>query len=223
MEIIDFTIPLYDGLKMLPNFPACAIKKFLSHQESKERYSPPCQGCQVNIISVVDHLGTHVDAPIHFLPDGEDIAHLAVDSYMCRAKVVDLSDKEDSVAIGRKMLETACEKAQVNAQNDEILLLRCTKTTWEQPGYLQVKTLAEDAADFIVEKGFKAVGIDCMAVDCLEDMRRPVHLKLLSHRVLIIEGLQNLEQVPPTGCQFIALPLKIQGGSGSPVRAIGVI
>lgn len=221
--IIDLSIPLYNNLKMLETFPACTINDFFSYEGTRERYLPPCQGCKVSLISLVDHIGTHVDSPAHFIIGGKDISQVAVDSYMGEAIFIDLSEKSDETPIGREMLLAALEKVRDNINRGKILLLKCTKKKWDEEGFLKVNTLTEEAASLIVEYGFKAVGLDCLSVDCLRDMRRPAHMKLLSNEVLVIEGLANLEQIDKIKCQFIALPLKLQNASGSPVRAICII
>jgi kynurenine formamidase len=218
MMIIDLSVPIYNGLKM-GTFPAVEVKDHFTYADTKTKYLPPCQGCKVCHFSTIDHVGTHVDAPIHFIIGGKDISQVPVDAYMGDAIFVDLSEKSNDTPISGKMLSKALNKIQCSMKG-KILLIRCTRTKWNEDGWLDVNTLTEEAADLIIECGFKAVGIDCLAVDCMKDMRRPVHMKLLSKEIVAIEALANMEQINKTQCKFIALPLKIQNGSASPVRAI---
>ncbi|MHC1693520.1 MAG: cyclase family protein [Sphaerochaetaceae bacterium] len=221
--IIDLTIPLKDGLKMLGTFPPVAIKDFFTFENTRDRYVPPCQGCKTTLISLIDHIGTHVDSPVHFISGGKDISQLPVDAYMGDAVFLDVSEKDHSEAITADMLRKHFAQLNLIVNPGKILLLRCTRKKWSEEGFLTVHTLSEDAAYLIVHMGFKAVGIDCMAVDSLEDLRRPAHMVLLSHEVVIIEGLNNLWEIGSSECHFIALPLKLEGASGSPVRAICIV
>lgn len=220
--VIDLSIPLYNDMKMFDIFPACKIGDYFSYENTKERYLPPCQGCKTTLIAMVDHTGTHVDSPAHFIKGGKDISQLPVDAYMGAAIFVDLSEKPDEMPVSKEMLVEALDKFSCS-MSDKILLIRCSKKRWDDDGFLKVNTLTEEAAGLIIQHGFKAVGIDCMSVDCLDDMRRPVHMKLLSNEIVLIEGLANMEQIKSCQCQFLALPLKLQNASGSPVRAICIV
>lgn len=220
--VIDLSIPLHNDMKMLDVFPACEISDYFSYESTKERYLQPCHGCKTTLIAMVDHTGTHVDSPAHFIKGGKDVSQLPVDAYMGDAIYIDMSDKADETPISKELLTSALEKIKF-AKSGKILLIKCSKKRWNEDGFLEVNTLTEEAADLIIEYGFKAVGIDCMCVDCMSDMRRPVHMKLLSKDIVIVEGLANMEQISNTQCQFIALPLKLQNASGSPVRAICIV
>jgi len=83
--------------------------------------------------------------------------------------------------------------------------------------------VAMDAAEYLIEKSVAAIGVDTISPDTHEAMRtNPIHPLVLEKQVLIIENLTNLDQLPDFFL-FVALPLKIKGGSGSPVRAVAFV
>jgi kynurenine formamidase len=73
-----------------------------------------------------------------------------------------------------------------------------------------------------VERGAALVGCDTLAIDAAGSEESPAHHALLGNEVYIVENLNNLGALPPF-CLFVALPLKIRGGSGSPVRAVALV
>jgi kynurenine formamidase len=82
--------------------------------------------------------------------------------------------------------------------------------------------LSGEAAEYLVGKGVSLVGCDTLAIDATVSTENPAHYTLLGAEVYIVENLKNLERLPPF-CLFLALPLKIEGGSGSPVRAVALV
>jgi kynurenine formamidase len=82
--------------------------------------------------------------------------------------------------------------------------------------------LSGEAAEYLVERGVSLVGCDTVSVDATVSGENPAHYALLGNEVCIVENLKNLERLPPF-CLSLALPLKIKGGSGSPVRAVALV
>lgn len=218
--ILDMTMPLSDGLKLLGSFPSVSITDFFGYDATKERYLPPCTGCKVEKVTLVTHVGTHADAPAHFVRGGDTMDTVDLEKYMGEAVLLDLSDRPQEQPVDGRLLNAALKRAGIENGTNKILLLRLTKKLWNEPGFTEVKGLTEEAAQIVVDYGFKCVGIDTMCVDCLEDMRRPVHMRLLSKGIVVVEGLVNMDQIPGRDCWFCALPLKLLGSGGSPVRAI---
>ena len=88
--------------------------------------------------------------------------------------------------------------------------------------------LARSAVDYLASKPIRAIGVesfdpDWVDLDDLASARFPTHRTFLPKGILVIENLTNLDRIPGTRCQIIALPLKIKGASGSPVRVVAVV
>lgn len=221
--LIDLTIQLENNLKMFDFFPPVIIEDYFDHESTKDRYSEPCQGSKVSRISTIDHIGTHVDAPVHFIPGGKDISQCSVDSIFGPAVYIDVSEKGEENPLSLNVFKKFQDQQNIKIKEGDIVIIKCTKKKWNDKGFMNSPSLLLDTAKYLVEKKVKAVGVDLMAVDCLDDMSRPVHLELLGHEVLAIEGLNNLEKIPTGRFTFIALPLFLKGASASPIRAIAVI
>ena len=82
--------------------------------------------------------------------------------------------------------------------------------------------LSGEAAEYLVGKNVSLVGCDTLAIDATVSTKNPAHYALLGKEVYIVENLNNLDRLPPF-CHFLALPLKIRDGSGSPVRAVALV
>lgn len=156
------------------------------------------------------HTGTHADAPFHFDNDAPTIEQLDVNIYVGRARMVDVTGL---AAIGREELEV------LELDGVERLLLKTAKTVNEEQFPTQIPVLRENIGAFLQEKGIFLIGVDHPSVDALDSKDLPAHHALYRHGVHILENLL-LQDVTPGDYELIALPLKIQGADGSPVRAV---
>ena len=160
------------------------------------------------------HSGTHVDAPLHFLADGADVTQLALDVLIGPARVAVLPTVE---AITARDLEG------LNLPNDTQRLLLRTRNSeeWRQGAREFRKdfvALTADAAQWVVERGLRLIGVDYLSVQRFDDGPQ-THITLLEAHVVILEGL-NLANVEPGCYDLIALPLKLSGGDGAPARVV---
>jgi kynurenine formamidase len=92
-----------------------------------------------------------------------------------------------------------------------------------QPYLRDYPGLSKEAAEYLVNKGVKLVGSDTPSIDSYADPEEKAHRVLLPRRVLILENAKGLDLLPPRGALLMALPLKIKGGTGSPVRAVAFV
>ena len=94
---------------------------------------------------------------------------------------------------------------------------------WRTPSYFEGHPfLTADAAEFLVHCGVVLVGIDSYNIDDTADNLRPVHTALLGHGIPIVEHMTGLEQLPPQGFRFFAVPVQIKGFGSFPVRAFAM-
>ncbi|MFF2754839.1 arylformamidase [Psychrobacillus sp. NPDC058041] len=156
------------------------------------------------------HTGTHADAPFHFDNDAPTIEQLDVNIYIGRARVVDMTGFD---FIGKEELEA------VELDGVERLLLKTTEKTCVEHFPPKIPVLKENIGAFLQGKGIFLIGVDHPSVDALDDKELSTHHALYQHGVHILENLL-LQDVSPGDYELIALPLKIQGADGSPVRAV---
>lgn len=190
-------------------------------------------------ICTPEHGGTHLDAPLHFSAAGLPTDRVPLKRLMGPAVVIDVSEK---AATDRNYLLSAddvhaFEKQHGRIASGTIVLLR---TGWSRywpdaktylgddtPGdasHLTFPSYGEGAARLLVEERKVAVlGVDTASADFGKSKDFVVHRIAAAANVSNLENLTNLDQLPPTGALVMALPMKIAGGSGGPVRVVALV
>lgn len=172
----------------------------------------------VSRIDLSVHSGTHMDAPFHFFSGAETIDRIPLDRCMGPARLIDLRGIAAGAEIRREHLRTRLD-APLRAQ--AAILHTGWSKQWGAPRYFSDHPcLAADAAQFLVDCGVQLVGVDMPSVDRAP---YPAHQILLRAGVPIVENLTNLDAIGADLFRIVVLPLKLAGGDGSPVRAVGVI
>ena len=189
---------------------------------------------QSTVLTVACHAYTHVDAPVHFLPGDRDIASMPVDQWMGEAALVDLTHLGDNGEVTAAELDAHAG----HVRRGDIALLR---TDWPRKVSVESEKFWRDApytgrsaCDWLVRRGVKAVGYDyppdyTVRTSIFEPGVQLTPEQCTTHHVFfpagvtVIEYLANLDQVGVARCRFIALPLRIEGADGSPVRAIALV
>lgn len=192
-----------------------------------------------NSLCTPEHGGTHLDAPIHFAERGRTVAEIPLEQLVAPAVVIDVSSKASADRNYRLSAQDvrSFEKQHGPIARGTIVLLR---TGWSRhwpdaraylgddtPGdasKLSFPSYGVDAAKQLVEeRGVAALGIDTASIDYGRSTDFMVHRIAGAHNVPGLENLTNLDQLPPRGAVVIALPMKIEGGSGGPLRAIAMV
>ncbi len=206
-QIIDLSQTLYHGLRGV---------EIHSHTQIAT------EGYNTTNLNLYSHAGTHMDAPLHFLPEGATIDQWNLQKCVGPALVIDLAHKAPNSLITVEDMATYAERIGPGAR----LLLR---TDWDAhtalPDYrTHFPRITRELAHWFVARGVWLVGVQTPSVASLADRDelRDVHQILLRGSIVIVESLINLNQLPAT-VTFVALPLKVQGGDGSPVRAIALL
>ena len=199
---IDITLPLSKEIAVWPGDTPFSFEVVHTKQQTGS----------VNIgqITASVHTGTHADAPFHFNNSADTIEKLNINNYIGAAKVVDVTGLD---LIGREELEG------FHLDGTKRLLLKTKKVTNVEQFPSSIPLLREDIGKFLQEKGIFLLGLDIPSVDDIESKELPIHHTLYQHGVNIIENLY-LQDVAEGEYELIALPLKIVGADGSPVRAV---
>ena len=204
--IIDISVQLKPDMPTWPDSVGFRLTRTMS-LEAGDRANVSRLDCDV-------HMGTHVDAPWHFLSDGFTVDEMSLDVLIGPAIVAYLP--EASVI-------TANELADLNlASGIQRLLLKTRNSDLWAAGVTEFRkdyvALSADAARWVVERGIRLVGIDYLSVQCYAD--NPLtHQILMQAGVIIVEGL-NLAGVEPGAYELICLPIRLVGADGAPVRAV---
>ncbi len=181
-----------------------------------ERVESMANGDHVNLsrVEMSCHMGTHVDAPDHFLNNGKTIENLPLNILSGRAYVLHLPDVDVITA-------DILERAEIPPRTRRILFKTRNSDYWlrrEKEFQTGFVALAEDAARYLVNRGVKLVGVDYLSVAPYKQ-GRPTHEALLRAGVVVVEGL-DLSAVTQGRYTLFCLPLKLAGSDGAPARAI---
>lgn len=218
MKIIDLTMTLREGMMTFPVHwhPVYEITQLGRFE---------VEGRESRKVTFGTHTGTHVDAPRHFVRNGQTIESVPLTNFYGTARVLNFSDLPDFTEISLEML-----KEKLGASFPPRILFRYD---WERrlenlEYYSHHPFLSEEACEFLVGNGVVLVGFDAPMPDNPKNGRgserdSPNHTILLGAGVTILEYLVNLSEIPPGDFTLSALPLKIESGDGSPVRAVAIV
>ncbi|MBD3220865.1 cyclase family protein [bacterium] len=207
MPVIDLSHTIAPSMPVYPGTPAPSVAPARTVRED---------GHLEHAIALHTHVGTHVDAPAHLLEDGDTLDGVALERFAGRAIVVDARSASD----GRITQDRIAAERTRLVDVDIVLLWTGWSARWGTPGYLEgFPCLDEAAARWLVDRGVRGLGVDTISVDPMAADPLAVHHALLDRGAIIIENLTGLDVLPRDPFLFVALPLKIAGGDGSPVRA----
>ncbi|PZE20595.1 cyclase family protein [Paenibacillus xerothermodurans] len=178
-------------------------------------------------ILINEHNGTHVDAPAHFIREGPAhvwINQMPIRTFFGPCTVLDLSFIGSlGVVEGGHIQEWEQEHGAIDAGDVVLIHLGWSKYWKKRPDDKQFVQdwpgIGKSAAEYLTEKKIKMIGVDTLAIDVFGSTDNPAHHTFLGSQIPIMENLNNLDKMP-TRAYFIALPLPIAEGSGSPIRAV---
>ncbi len=222
-RIIDLSQEIYEGMPSFPGYPDVKIQE---HGSVAGPMGASIGEYRWNAVSIAitDHHGTHIDAPYHLNPIGKKIHEMPAEQFVTEAVILDLTQRAN-LEIGAADLEEALKKSGESIhKGDAVLLHTGWDKKWDTAEYMaRHPWLNEGAARWLLEKEIGIVGIDASDTDLGVPGRRYCHVILLAGAgIPIIENLRNLDGVSKSRVTFFALPLKIRGATGSPIRAIAI-
>jgi kynurenine formamidase len=188
-----------------------------------------------------EHGGTHIDAPVHFAQGRQSVDQIPLDRLVGSALIIDVVDASERNADYQVSVDDLerFEREHGQISKDAILLIRTgfsrrwpdaqrylgTAERGEQAvAKLHFPGLHPDAAKWIVaNRPVRAIGIDTASIDYGQSTLFESHRILYAQDIPAFENLDALDRLPVTGAQIVALPMKIGGGSGAPLRAIAIV
>jgi kynurenine formamidase len=188
--------------------------------------------------TTAEHGGTHIDAPVHFAEGARHVDEIPLEQLIGEAVVIDVSQAVQADRDHRIVVTDieAWEARHGAIPDDSIVLFRTGfGQYWPDPeNYLGTALRGEAgvaalsfpgldaaAAEWLLQnRNIKAVGIDTASIDHGKSTHFETHVALMTHNVPVFENVANLARLPATGVYVIALPVKIRGGSGGPLRIV---
>jgi kynurenine formamidase len=177
-------------------------------------------GWNATTLSLYSHCGTHMDAPCHFVEGGSTIDELPLDVFWGPARVLNLTPVAPRELLTVDRLERWAEEI---AAGDRLLL----RTDWHRrygtDSYRnELPRISVELARWFVEREVALIGVEPPSVADVNNLNEvtAVHQTLFQGGVTIVEGLANLDELRHAQVEFVAIPLRIRGGDGCPVRAL---
>ncbi len=202
---IDISVPLHNGMHHWPGDPAFESCLFASIAGGKV--------CNVTQFKTSAHIGTHMDAPRHFIRDGITMEKMPLDAVIGPCRVVEIKHK---VALTPEELKPL----KLKAGERVLFKTRNSRRSWKMPEFdKDFIYVSKEAAQHIVDCGVMTVGVDYLSVGGFYKDGVETHNILLGAEVWIIEGL-NLAKIQPGKYDLICLPIKMAGADGAPARAV---
>jgi len=194
-----------------------------------------------NNFATSEHGGTHLDAPVHFSQGGQTVDQIPIERFFGEVYVVDVVEQSNRNPDHQVSLDDIhrAEESQGPIPADAIVLLRTGfSRRWPDAvrylgtaargdaavRQLHFPGLHPDAARWLVaNRPLKAIGIDTASIDYGQSTLFESHRVLYERSIPAFENLTALEQLPLRGAYIVALPMKIGGGSGAPLRAVAIV
>jgi arylformamidase len=166
--------------------------------------------CNVSILNFSSHFGTHMDAPYHFEKDGITLDRIPLDTLIGPVLIHEV-DTPDLIK----------PEHLPDLKGIERIVFKTSNTNYiaDTEFHTDFVSVGLEAAKELTKAGIKLIGIDYFSIEAFRNPGHPVHHELCGNGVILVEGL-DLRKVSPGNYELIVLPMNIQGGDGSPCRAV---
>lgn len=211
--IYDLSQPVFHDAPQWATFPSITVT--LEHKIAVE-------GFNAEHVKLTTHSGTHIDAPFHFIPGAETVDQLPLDHFFGPALALDFQSKTPQSNINAEDLLSALQERNVAGF---VVLLKTgwgDKRSFTKEYLEQYPYLTGDGAEFLVSKGIKGVGTDCLSIGGFEKGQGPpAHEALLGAKKLIVEDMHIPDALLDGKARwFAAFPIKLKGASAAWTRAM---
>ena len=216
MRFIDLSQPIFDGSPNCPVHPPVKSEILRDH---------PQHDWRVELLTLSNHTGSHVDAPLHKVAGGASLDEIPLERFAGPARIVDLRgigpDTRITPAIlGPKLPERIADEIILLATGWGDKRAKSDEWLWHSP------VLSPEGAGWLVERGIRGVGIDHYSIGGMNDPTNPqTHTALLQANVWIVEELRFPAEAfaVPQPFQFMALPINLRGHTGAFCRPVIVL
>lgn len=226
-EIIDLSQEIFSGMPVFPGLPEVKITMHISHEEWDGIHNGRQVSPAVNRLEFGEHTGTHVDALNHMGRQyrEQSIDRMPLSAFYTWGICLDLSHKGLRELIEPADLETALTNARLTIQPGDTVLLYTDhyRRAYATPDWQNHPGISASAARWLGDHRIAAFGVESLAPGVLQLSNKEVHRICGELGFTHYENLVNLHRLIGRGrFRFIGLPLKIRGGTGSPVRAVAI-
>jgi len=224
LEVVDLTREIYQGMPIWH-----AHQRPFIFENHKREDCPRLFGVAPFLarnLLISEHTGTHADAILEYDPDGAALDEIPLEYYYGDACCLDVSHVRYPDFLTPEVLAEADAKAGGLIREGDICLLYTGhgERTYPSDEYLRNYTgLGREGAEWLADKGVVNIGIDQVSIDHADDVEIIAHVVCRERQIVNTESLCNLDRLAGKRFTYFGLPLNIDGGTGSPIRAIAVL
>ena len=246
MPIVDLSLPINRHMAGLPGFqvyldnptrtyPLAVIserqREKLAERGIESPLEPEISNHMLSKLEIITHIGTHIDAPLHFLEDAWSVDRIPLERLVRKGRVIPLTD----IPAGGMVTADAILSSGVDFDDTVIPILHTgwTEKTWGTPEFWDDTVyMHRDAAELLVERDVSAVAIDFFPEFPFwrSGIERPAgqppghnHRLLLGNGIIIVQMVTNVGTIGARDFTLSAVPLRLEGLDGSPARVFAVV
>jgi kynurenine formamidase len=225
--IIDLSQEIYTGMPVYPGHAKTVIWEHMSHEESGRMLGTGFS-YQSSGLMFCDHGPTHIDSVSHLSrdPGAPSVEEIPLTYCVTSAICIDVSDVAPQTQFGAEKIVSELNHWGLDIRGGDTVLFHTGHYAkyYGTPEYASHQPgLTRDATEYIIDKGAINFGVDNTSPDMFLDKTYPCHMVCRERQITHIENLCNLEKLVGKRFTFIALPLRIRKGTGSPVRAVAIL
>ena len=213
MKVIDLTLTISEEI---PTFPGSPQPNFINWETLEK------DGYNLELLFLSSHTGTHIDAPYHFLKNGQKIHQIVTRRLVTEAILIKIRKGANQSITKADIQKFERKYGKIDDGSTVIFHTGWQKNLKKESYFLRNPGLAVSAAKYLASKKINLVGIDSPSIDLGKDSKFSVHHILAKSGILIVENLANLEKINSEMFHLIVAPLKLKNATGSPVRAMAL-
>ncbi|MTI21520.1 cyclase family protein [Fulvivirga sp. RKSG066] len=227
VEIIDLSMDVYNGMPTYKGLPDVKIDVHATHEQWQGVTDTKNSTPSVYKLEMSEHTGTHVDALNHMTiaNKGQSIDTMPLTTFYARGICLDLSDKTPQQLIEVGDLKAACDKDNLEIKPGDTVLIYTGhyRKYYDTPNWIKGPGLSAKATEWLGHQKIAAFGVETMAPGVSGISNKDVHRICGEMGFTHYENVINLHLLIGRGAfRFIGFPIKIKGGTGSPVRAVAI-
>ena len=213
MKPLDLTLTIS---KSLPTFPGSPLPQFIPWSNLKQ------DGYNLELLFLSSHTGTHIDAPYHFTKNGKKIHEIPLGRLSGNATLIKLHKTRNNPISKSDIINHEKKNGKIQNHSSVFFFTGWQKNLKKHNYFTENPGLNNLAAKYLASKKINLVGIDSPSIDLGNNDSFSVHRILSKNDILIVENLANLNKISTNRFNFVILPLKLKGATGSPVRAMTI-
>jgi kynurenine formamidase len=211
VRVVDLTHAYDNGMPVFPGLPQPSFEAIAKVEDD---------GYAMTSYSMLNHIGTHVDAPAHQIAGGDTLDEIGLERLVTDAVTIDVSHRDPHGAIPLAELEPHLDDVRAG---DIVLLYSNNARNYGSDAYWTGWSFPDaDAARALIERGVSAIGFDGPSADPVDTTTYDLHRIWLGAGRMILENVANLDQLPPRA-QIVVAPMKVARANGAPARIFALL